>query len=244
MIIEAIENTGRYQTDAIVCMTSWPDRIENVEQTVRSLYNGLFLPKKVVLTLCEPEFVETAMPYGLQELINSGKVEVNWIQKNLKAFKRFIPFIARFTGNENTWVVMVDDDKIYGEKFLFHLVMKSMIHPNSVISPDIYPCGYGCLVKPRFFKDKYLWCGLNQEMCDYIIFADVWVWANLQANKVTVCADSTLIGDIKQTNDINALNCDYYNRLPEIRKYVSDVFKQRNILVDLRFKGELKPLRR
>lgn len=238
MRIESIGNTGRYQTDAIVCMTSWPDRIDNVESTIRSLMCGIFVPQKVVLTLCQGEFPEKALPFGLTELVNSGFVEVNWITKNLKSFKRFIPYVAMFKGDLDQAIVLVDDDKTYTQKFLFHLIMKSMLFPNCVISPDVYPCGYGSLIKPRFFKDKFLWCGLSQAMCDYIVASDMWVWANTQANGVRVCVDPNLRNDIQNGNDINALSCDYYRRLPEIRKYISDVFKARNVVVDLRFNGE------
>lgn len=239
MKLETLNN--KVQSDVVVCMTSWPKRIENAASVINDIWNGVAVPSKVVLTLCKSEFPYNNIPNDLAYMLKEGLVEINWVNENIKSFKRFIPYLATHTHDPEMTIVTVDDDHKYSKMFLYRMLVDSMLYQDSVISADIYPTGWASLFKPRFFMDKYLWCGLTKNMCEYVVNSDMWVWANLQGNKVQVFTDRSLCSECCVNDDRWALSCECNGQqLLNVRSYLSDLFRQRGIFIDLRFAHERK----
>lgn len=231
-------SNNKVKSDIVVCMTSWANRIENVAQVAADIWNGFAEPSKIVLTLCKGEFPYKNLPNELAHMVNDGYVELNWVNDNIKSFKRFIPYMATHPDDKMT-IVTVDDDRRYSSMFLYKMITAAMTHQNYVVSADIYPVGWASLYKPEFFRDRYLWCGLSKPMCDYIVNSDMWVWANLQANRVPIYTDRSLNQETRVFDDRWALSCDCHGEyLLNVRKYIADVFRSRGVMVDLRTADE------
>lgn len=104
----------------IVSMTSWYGRIDNVATVIKSILNQTTKPDLVELNLSLEEFInkEEDLPEDLLELIKDNKIiEINWCEENNWTFKKIIPTLKKFYG-EDYYLVSIDDDYLYAENFI------------------------------------------------------------------------------------------------------------------------------
>lgn len=104
----------------IISLTSWTKRITNVATVIGSLLNQKLMPDLIELNLSLEEFPEKEknLPEELIDLIkNNSQIEINWIEGNDGVFKKIIPTLKKFYGEEY-YLLSVDDDWIYREDYI------------------------------------------------------------------------------------------------------------------------------
>lgn len=122
----------QYQGEkAIISLTSWKNRIGTVARTVFSLLQqcpGFH----IVLVLSNEEFKdETVLPTDLKLLIENDMIEVLWVEKNYRAFKKIL-----FTMNKykDVPIISADDGCIYIRNYAQELYDKWLEQKNCIIS--------------------------------------------------------------------------------------------------------------
>lgn len=140
-------------SDIIISLTSFPERINEVPYTIYSLLNQSLKPSKVVLWLAIDEFPkkEKDLPEKLLNLKNNG-LSIGWCN-NLKSFKKLIPSLKEYPSNI---IVTADDDIFYQKDWLKSLYDAYLNNPNSII------CGRGRKIK---LKNKTLDRYETWELC-------------------------------------------------------------------------------
>jgi len=96
---------------AIISLTSWKGRIEQVGRVIFSILcqcPGFH----VVLVLSEDEFPrkEEELPVDLKTLLNENKFELLWVKENYKSLKKVLFTMDKY---RNVPVISADDDCIY-----------------------------------------------------------------------------------------------------------------------------------
>ena len=107
----------------IVSLTSWIQRISTVYKTIDSILNQSLKPDLIELNLSLIEFPnkEQDLPEVLCDYENSKKIEINWVSGNTRTFKKIIPTLQKFYGEEYL-LLSVDDDVIYGSDYVKTMV--------------------------------------------------------------------------------------------------------------------------
>lgn len=172
----------------IVSMTSWKKRINHVSRTVFQLYKQTKRPDKIYLTLSTDEFPnkELDLPKDLVLLNNViPEFTINWVKENTKAFKKLIPVLHKYM-NTDVWVLTVDDDVFYSQKYIEFLVSNAEQHFGYVINPRM--CGnwlhgaFGCY-HPSYFKNKNIFKITVNNMIQ-LIEDDAWYSACYHLNNI------------------------------------------------------------
>ena len=92
----------------IISLTSWKARINTVSKT---LFNLLKMCKEfhIVLTLSSDEFKnkEQDLPEDLMLLVNNNLIEILWVQKNYRAFKKILFAMKKYP---DVPIISADDD--------------------------------------------------------------------------------------------------------------------------------------
>ena len=99
----------------IVTLTSWPKRINNVATVVDSLLKQDIKPDIIQINLSQDEFKnkEDNLPKDLLLLLeNNPTVHIEWVRGNDGVFKKIIPTLKKYYGEEY-YLLSVDDDWIY-----------------------------------------------------------------------------------------------------------------------------------
>ena len=96
---------------AIISLTSWKARINTVGLTLFSLYKqcpGFH----IVLVLSEDEFPqkEAELPDTIMAFVEQDLIEILWVKRNYKAYKKVIFTIEKYKGIP---VISADDDCLY-----------------------------------------------------------------------------------------------------------------------------------
>lgn len=121
---EIYKSSGKIYNDekAIISLTSWKARINTVSKTLFSLIQqcpGFH----IVLCLSEEEFPqkEAELPDDLMLFVNSDLIEILWVYKNYKVYKKWI-----FTANKykDVPIISADDDCIYTCNYALDLYNK------------------------------------------------------------------------------------------------------------------------
>lgn len=108
----------------IVSMTSWPKRIGNVKTVMETLLNQALKPDLIELNLSLAEFPNKIedLPSDLVEIINKNRcIEINWVERNDGVFKKIIPTLQKFHG-EDYYLLSVDDDRLYRNDYIQRMV--------------------------------------------------------------------------------------------------------------------------
>jgi hypothetical protein len=119
---------------AVISLTSWKARINTVSKTLYSLIKqcpGFH----IVLVLSEEEFPKMMdeMPANLKLFVKNNLVEVLWVYKNYKSFKKVLFTMDKY---RDVPVISADDDCIYTCNYAEELYQKWTENENSVISND------------------------------------------------------------------------------------------------------------
>lgn len=127
---------------AIISLTSWKARINTVSKTIYSLITqcpGFH----VVLVLSEEEFPkrERELPENLMLFVDNDLIELLWVKKNYKAFKKVLFTLDKY---REVPVISADDDCIYTCNYAqeFYDKWQKMKNKNVVIRWDYKASGF------------------------------------------------------------------------------------------------------
>lgn len=147
----------------IITMTTWKKRIGNIPMVVDSLLKQKYQAEKIVINLSSSEFTKKTddFPTEVRSFLekHNDKVELYWIEgTNTKQWKKTIPTLLRYP---ESWVICVDDDRLYGENFVKFLWDKHLECPDVPITVNkgckvngfLQHCGYGTLEKAQFYNN-------------------------------------------------------------------------------------------
>ena len=125
---------------AIISLTSWKARINTVGKTLYSLLK-MCPGFHIVLVLSEEEFPkkEEELPEELMLFVDNDLIEILWVYKNYKAFKKVLFTMDKY---RNVPVISADDDCIYIINYAQELY-------------DIWLNNKDCFITYKITKQKY-----------------------------------------------------------------------------------------
>lgn len=193
---------------AIVSMTSWKKRIENVSRVVFSILQNSVIPYKIICNLAIEEFPnkEKDLPKELLILEKNTCFEINWVEKNTKVFKKFIPTLKKFYGKDYV-LFTIDDDEIYAKDYI----------KTGLEAIKKYDC---CVVSKRDDTCKNVWGGFF--VCKAKIFKPYY-WENITEELINVGMNDPYTDLYLKYNNFTIHNV-YYNS--RVSKY-NEVFPNR-----------------
>ena len=236
-IRETLAN-GRKSNDqrVIASLSTVPDRIGNLEPTIRSLLKQTRPPDEIVLAI--PEFsVREQRPYVVPKYISRlPRVRILHCVEDWGPATKFIGAIRDelAAGRENTLIMVVDDDRLYPrdalETYLYYseqlpnaalcfrgAAMPStldwddakMIYAKDVREPRPVAVITGCgsyLVQPRFF-DQSLWDYSGAPSVAFYI-DDIWIsaWLSRRGVKRYVIPASARMRSVSRQRRTVSLN--------------------------------------
>ena len=132
---------------AIISLTSWKARIDTVSKTLYSLLKqcpGFH----IVLVLSEEEFPKMMdeMPASLKLFVKNNLIEVLWVYKNYKSFKKVLFTMDKY---RDVPVISADDDCIYTCNYAEKLYDKWEEDKSKIVA---FSAGY-------FFNKYYIYQG-------------------------------------------------------------------------------------
>lgn len=110
-------------------LTSFPDRIDSVQHTLRSLFTQSMKPDRVILWLAKEEFEGIELPQSIKDFQSVG-LEVRFCD-NMFGHKRYYQLIPE--QKENELIVMFDDDILFPKHLVYRLYEKWKKYPNCVV---------------------------------------------------------------------------------------------------------------
>ena len=113
---------------AIISLTSWKARINTVSKTIYSLIQQCPV-FHIVLCLSEEEFPkkEAELPENLMLFIENDLIEILWVYKNYKSFKKVLFTMDKY---RDVPVISADDDCIYTCNYAEKLYQTYQKHKN------------------------------------------------------------------------------------------------------------------
>lgn len=102
-------NREKRETKLIFTLTSFPDRIDSVQYTLRTLFMQSMKPDRVILWLAKDEFKNFEFPESICEFQKVG-LEIRYCD-NLFGHKRYYKLIAEQKSDE--CIMMFDDDILF-----------------------------------------------------------------------------------------------------------------------------------
>src|SRR5947199_703152 len=236
-IRETLANSKRLTDRRVIAsLSTLPDRIANLEPTIRSLLKQTRPPDEIVLAI--PEFsVREQRPYVVPKYISQlPRVRVLRCREDYGPATKFIAAIQDelAAGRENTLIMVVDDDRVYPldalETYLHYseqlpeaalcfrgAAMPStldwddatMIRASELREPRPVAVITGCgsyLVQPRFF-DESLW---NYSGAPQVAFHidDIWIsgWLSRRGVKRYVVPASAMMRSVLRQRWTVSLN--------------------------------------
>ena len=123
---------------AIISLTSWKARINTVGKTLYSLLK-MCPGFHIVLVLSEEEFPkkEEELPEELMLFVDNDLIEILWVYKNYKAFKKVLFTMDKY---RDVTVISADDDCIYLKNYAEKWYNEWLKNKKSIICNGI---GYG-----------------------------------------------------------------------------------------------------
>lgn len=113
----------------IVSFTTWKKRDMYVPIVLNNFEKQTKKPDKIICWLSEDEYNGKNIPKTIVDYVNSGKIEVKWIKKNIYCHKRY----ETFKENNGCINILIDDDILYDIDYVEKLYENSIKYPNSVI---------------------------------------------------------------------------------------------------------------
>lgn len=122
-------NKEKRDTTLTFTLTSFPDRIDTVQYTLKTLFMQSMKPDRVVLWLAEDEFEGTELPKSIKEFQKIG-LEVRFCE-NMYGHKRYYKLVPE--QKENECIVMFDDDILFPKYLVERLYKKWVEFPKSIV---------------------------------------------------------------------------------------------------------------
>lgn len=130
-LAKASPSMGDKQSEVIISFTSFPARIGEVWQVVKSLKNQSVLPEKIILWLSKEQFpTKETIPDNLWAE-EDGLFEIRIVEGDIRSHKKY--FYAMQVFPEKT-IITCDDDVYYHPDMLKHLLDTSRQFPGCVIA--------------------------------------------------------------------------------------------------------------
>jgi len=123
--MDNIEKTNKLHP-IYVTFTSWKKRIGYLSEYWENLKRQTVQPDKYILWLSSDELSETDIP---EELLNDEMLEIHWVDRNVKSFKKFLTIQQC----PEAYNVIVDDDRLYDKDMVKRLMEESEKFGNRTI---------------------------------------------------------------------------------------------------------------
>jgi hypothetical protein len=163
-------------------MTSWPKRIGNCKTVIESILNQGVKPDYIELNLSLEEFPnkESDLPQELLGLISNNKeIEINWVEGNDGVFKKIIPTLKKFYGEEY-YLLSIDDDWIYRSDYVEFMVNNlKQFNFDTFCPSQSRVIGNRMIYKSSCFEPDF-WKKLTQEVIDCRIddmYIEYYLWS-------------------------------------------------------------------
>jgi len=120
------------KSDIIVSLTSFPERINIVYLTIKSILFQTKSPQKVILWLAIDQFPnkESDLPLELLDLKRNG-LEICFCDEDIKPHKKYFYSFKLF---KEYRIITIDDDVIYSKLTIELLDKNSLKYPNAIIA--------------------------------------------------------------------------------------------------------------
>lgn len=123
------DNISEGKKQIVVSLTSFPERINIVVKTIKTLLTQTLKPDVIVLWLAQEQFPnkENDLPEELLALRDFG-LTIDWY-KDIRSYKKIIPSIKKYP---NAIVITTDDDIYYAPDTIETLYNSYLEYPNSI----------------------------------------------------------------------------------------------------------------
>lgn len=91
------------KTDYIICLTSYPARMNNLPQVIENLWRQTIMPQNIILTIAGNQYKE------MMPVLKDLQADILVVLKDTKVWKKFLPALQGIDG----LILAVDDDKLY-----------------------------------------------------------------------------------------------------------------------------------
>lgn len=197
-------NLEEREKKIIASLTTFPERINSVSKTIKTLMNQTVKADEIVLWLAEEQFKgkENSLPSELKALKEFG-LQIKWTN-DIKSYKKLIPALKEYPDD----IIITFDDDIYYEKDTIEVLYNSYLKNKNEIQANrtwrielkndkIRPLDSSCLIwnyekyKEASFLNTIIGCGgvlypphsLCEDVLDESKFTeivptqdDIWFW--------------------------------------------------------------------
>ncbi|MCL1961771.1 MAG: hypothetical protein FWG56_08390 [Desulfovibrionaceae bacterium] len=117
------------EKEIILSFTSFPKRINLMEDVIAKLLNQSYRPNKIILWLAKDQFPnkEKDLPNYLKN-IDGNNFYIEWCE-DIKSYKKLVPSLRIF---KDATVVTCDDDILYDKNWLLELVAEYLKNPEVI----------------------------------------------------------------------------------------------------------------
>ena len=124
-----INQTKQREKQIIISLTSFPQRINTVIKTIKTLLNQTMKPDMVILWLAPEQFPnkENDLPKELLDLRDFG-LTIDWY-KDIRSYKKIIPTLKKYP---DSIIITTDDDIYYAPDTVETLYKSYLEHPKDV----------------------------------------------------------------------------------------------------------------
>lgn len=220
-------NTTKRKCNIIASLTTFPERIGVVSETIKTLLVQTVKPDKLILWLAKSQFPqgEIELPKDLITLKEYG-LTIEWCD-DLKSYKKIIPALKQYPKD----IILTFDDDIYYDNTVIESLYKAYLEDKTSIQTNRFCClklcgnkfkklpkayeYWGIHNKPSFLN-TIIGCGgvlyppnsLNKEVFNSDKFQDVlptqddiWLWAMALLNKTKINIVSAYKMNIRTVED-------------------------------------------
>ena len=124
--------------------------------------NQTVKPDSIEVNLSTEEFSKNDLPDNLISMFNDGLVQINWVEKNTGVFKKFIPVLQKYYG-EDYYLFTVDDDWLYNENYIESMLTE--LKDADVYCPQKVIIGNRTLYRSKIFNEEF-WLKLTDEVIE------------------------------------------------------------------------------
>lgn len=122
-------NTEKRDYKIICTLTTFPDRIDTVQYTIKSIFAQSLKPDRIILWLAEEEFQGRELPDSIR-LLQARGLEIRYCE-NMFGHKRYYKLLPEQKRDE--LIVMFDDDILFPKYLIERLVYTWKKNPHCVV---------------------------------------------------------------------------------------------------------------
>jgi len=122
-------NKAKRKHKIIFSLTSFPERIDTVHYTLRSLFSQTIKPDRIILWLAESQFPNHQLPSSLVDLTKQG-LEVKYCE-DLMGYKRYFYIYPEL--KEDELLILFDDDIMFPAHAVERILNTYYKHPGCIV---------------------------------------------------------------------------------------------------------------